>query len=78
MWYSIVFRRWGLIGAITFVAAQVTVLLAAALLVTWARGWTGVGHFFTSLTAAGLTGLLAALALALLVGGQATIRRATI
>jgi hypothetical protein len=78
MWYSIVFRRWGLIGTIAFVAAQVTVLLAAALLVTWARGWTGVGHFFTSLTAAGLTGLLAVLAVALLVGGQATIRRATI
>jgi hypothetical protein len=63
---------------LTFIAAQVTVLLAAALVVTWSHGWTGVGHFFTGLTAAGLTGLLAVLAVALLAGGRATIRRATV
>jgi hypothetical protein len=78
MWYGIVFRRWGLIGTIGFIAAQVTVLLAAALVVTGVHGWTGVGHFFTGLTAAGLTGLLAVLAVALLAGGQATIRRTAI
>ena len=78
MWYGTVYRRWGLIGTIAFIAAQVTVLLAATLLVTWAHGWTGVGHFFTGLTAAGLTGLLAVLAVAVLAGGQVTIRRATI
>lgn len=48
-----------------FVAAQVIVLLAAGSVVTWAHGWAGVGHFFTGLTAAGLTGLLAVLAVAL-------------
>jgi hypothetical protein len=37
-----------------------------------------VGHFFTTLTAAGLTGLLAVLAVALLAGGFATVRRATV
>jgi hypothetical protein len=78
MWTGTVYRRWGLTGTIAFIAAQVTVVLAATLLVTWAHGWTGVGHFFTGLTAAGLTGLLALLALALLAGGQVTIRRATI
>ena len=78
MWFGIVYRRWGLIGTIAFTAAQVTVLLAASLLVSWAHGWTGVHHFFTALTAAGLTGLLAVLALALLAGGQITLRRATI
>jgi hypothetical protein len=78
MWFGIVYRRWGLLGTIAFIAAQVTVGLAAVLAVTWAHGWTGVGHFFTGLTAAGLTGLLAVLAVALLAGGQATIRRATI
>jgi hypothetical protein len=78
MWFGIVYRRWSLIGTVAFVAAQVTVLAAALVLVTWAHGWTGVGHFFTGLTAAGLTGLLAALAVALLVGGHATIRRATV
>jgi hypothetical protein len=47
-------------------------------IITWAHGWTGVGHFFTGLTAVGLTGLLAVLAAALLAGGHATIRRAAI
>ena len=78
MWFGIVHRRWSLVGTIGFIAAQVTVLLAAGLGVTWAHGWASVGHFFTSLTAAGLTGLLAALAVALLAGGHATIRRATV
>jgi hypothetical protein len=78
MWFGIVQRRWSLVGLIVFIAAQVTVLLAASLVVTWAHGWAGVGHFFTSLTAVGLTGLLAALAVVLLAGGQATIRRATV
>jgi hypothetical protein len=78
MWFGIVYRRWSLIGTIAFIAAQITVLLGASLLVSWAHGWTSVHHFFTALTAAGLTGLLAVLALALLAGGQVTIRRATI
>jgi hypothetical protein len=78
MWFGIVYRRWSLVGTVAFIAAQVTVLLAASLVVTWAHGWTGVGHFFTGLTAAGLTGLLAVLAVALLAGGHATIRRAAV
>jgi hypothetical protein len=78
MWFGIVHRRWSLVGTIGFIAAQVAALLAAVLAVTWSHGWTGVGHFFTSLTAAGLTGLLAVLAVVLLAGGQATIRRATV
>ena len=78
MWFGIVYRRWGALGTIAFIAAQVTVLLGAVIIVTWAHGWTGVAHFFTGLTAAGLTGLLAVLAAALLAGGHATIRRATI
>ncbi len=78
MWFGIVYRRWGALGTIAFIAAQVTVVLGASIIVSWAHGWTGVGHFFTGLTAAGLTGLLAVLAVALLAGGHATIRRAAI
>ncbi|MGH3251408.1 MAG: hypothetical protein ACRDOI_35085 [Trebonia sp.] len=78
MWFGIVFRRWSMAGTLVFIAAQVTVLLAGGLVMTWAHGWAGVGHFFTGLTAAGLTGLLAVLAVALLAGGHATIRRATV
>jgi hypothetical protein len=77
MWFGIVYRRWNLPGTLAFTAAQVTVLLAAALLITWAHAWAGTGHFLTALSAAGLTGLLAALAAALLAGGYVTIHRAT-
>jgi hypothetical protein len=78
MWFGIVYRRWNLIGTMAFSAAQVAALVAAALIVTGAHAWPGVGHFFTGLTAAGLTGVLAALAAALFAGGRATIRRATV
>jgi hypothetical protein len=78
MWFGIVYRRWNLLGSVTFIASQAAVVLAAVVIVAGADAWSGVGHFFTGLTAAGLTGLLAALAVLLLAGGQATIRRATI
>jgi len=78
MWFGIVYRRWNLTGSAAFIAAQVTVVVAGVLVVAWADAWSGVGHFFTGLTAAGLTGLLAGLAVLLLAGGHATIRRATV
>ena len=78
MWFGIVYRRWNMTGMLTFVASQVTVLLVAALLITWSHTWSGTGHFFTSLSAAGLTGVLAALTAVLLAGGYATIRRVTV
>jgi hypothetical protein len=78
MWFGIVYRRWNLPGTLTLAATQVIVLLCAGLVITWSHAWTGTGHFFTTLSAAGLTGLLAALAAALLAGGYATIRRATV
>ena len=53
-------------------------MVAGVLIVAWADAWSGVGHFFTGLTAAGLTGLLAGLAALLLAGGHATIRRVTV
>jgi hypothetical protein len=78
MWYGIVYRRWGLVGTVTFVAAQVLVALAGSLAVTWTHAWSSLGGFFTSLTALGLTGVIAALAVVLLAGGHATVRRAAV
>jgi hypothetical protein len=78
MWFGIVYRRWNLTGATAFTIAQFAVVLVAVLLVAWAGAWSAVGHFFTGLTAAGLTGLLAGLAVLLLAGGHATIRRVTV
>jgi undecaprenyl pyrophosphate phosphatase UppP len=78
MWFGIVHRRWSLPGTVTFIAAQVSVLLAVGLLITWGHAWPGTGRFFSTLSAAGLTGLLAVLAATLLAGGYATVRRVTV
>jgi hypothetical protein len=77
-WCGLVHRRWGLVGVIAFAAGQVTVLLAAAVAATWTDAWSSVGHFFTTLSAIGLTGVLAALAVVLMAGGFTTLRRVTI
>lgn len=78
MWFGLVYRRWNLPGLVTFIAAQVTVLLAGALVATWANAWPGIGDFFTTLSAAGLTGVLAAMAAVLALGGFTTMRRVTV
>jgi hypothetical protein len=78
MWLGLVQRRWGLLGSLIFLAAQVTVAVAVVLLITWADGWPATGHFFSTLSAAGLTGLLAVLTAALFGGGYLSIRRVTI
>ncbi|MGH9129708.1 MAG: ABC transporter permease [Acidimicrobiales bacterium] len=78
MWYGLVFRRWNLVGLLSFEAAQVTVLLAGSLVATEAQAWGSIGNFFTTLSAPGLTGVLAVLTAALLVGGLSTMRRVTV
>ena len=76
MWFSIVYRRWRLFGTVTFVAAQVAVV--TLLLIGAHYYWWGVSNYLHALSAAGLTGLLAALAALLFAGGYATIRRVTV
>jgi hypothetical protein len=78
MWFGLVYRRWNLVGLTIFGAAQITVLLVAALAVTWTHAWHDVGHYFTTVSASGLTGLLAALTVVLLAGGFTAMRRLTI
>jgi hypothetical protein len=75
MWFGIVYRRWSLAGLLSFIAAQVLVLAVVLLGIGVTHAWHGVGHFFTTLTIEGLTGLLAAAAVALLAGGYGTVRR---
>jgi hypothetical protein len=70
MWYGIVNRRWGILGLIAFLVAQVPVALAYT--------WAGVGGHLASLSALDLTGVIAALTVVFLVGGHATIRRVTV
>jgi hypothetical protein len=78
MWYGLVYRRWGVVGLTTFVVAQMLVALAVVAVVTLTHHWAAFGHFFTAVHAPVLTGVLAALTVALGPGGFSTIRRAAI
>jgi hypothetical protein len=78
MWYGLVHRRWSGTGLVAFVVAQMLVALAVVAVVTLTHGWTAFGHFFTTVRAPALTGVLAALTIALGLGGFTTMRRTTI
>jgi len=52
--------------------------LAVVAVVTLTHHWTAFGHFFTTVQAPALTGVLAALTLALGLGGFTTMRRVTV
>jgi hypothetical protein len=80
MWHGIVQLRWGPLGTWVFIVAQVLVVVAVAIVAT-TEHW----HFLAKasgssagLTALGLTGVVAALAVVLLAGGRATIRQAAV
>jgi hypothetical protein len=78
MWFGLVYRRWNLLGLLAFIAALAIVPGVGVVITSQAHAWPAIGRFFTTLSAAGLTGLLAALAVALLAGGYATMRRVTV
>ncbi|WP_213455473.1 hypothetical protein [Rhizomonospora bruguierae] len=80
MWYGIGYNRWGLLGTLAFIAVQALVVVAGVVVVHFEHWhvWSAAGGSFAGLTALGLTGVIAALAVLLLVGGHATIRRATV
>jgi hypothetical protein len=80
MWYGIVRSRWGMLGTLAFIAVQALAVVAGVIVVTiehW-HFWSSAGGSFVGLTALGLTGVIAALAVLVLAGGQATIRRAAV
>ena len=70
MWYGIVNHRWGMLGLLAFIAVQVLVALACS--------WAGLSGHLARLSALDLTGVIAALTLVFLAGGQATIRHVTV
>jgi hypothetical protein len=78
MWYGLVYRRWSVVGMVSFVVAQMLVALAVVAVVTLTHDWTAFGHFFTAVRAPALTGVLAVVTIALGLGGFGTIRRAAI
>jgi hypothetical protein len=78
MWFGLVYRRWDLLGLLATIAALGIVLAAGVVITSHAHAWPAIGRFFTTVSAAGLTGLLAALAVVLLAAGYATMRRVTV
>jgi len=52
--------------------------LAGVVVASRVHAWPAIGRFFTTLSAAGLTGLLALITVGLLAGGYATMRRVTV
>jgi hypothetical protein len=73
--FGLAYCRWSPIGALAFGGAQVTLAGIAVLAVADARAWSAVARFFTSIGAAWLTGLLAALIVGLIAGSYVTMRR---
>jgi len=78
MWYGLVYRRWSLPGLVAFIAAQILVVLAVVVAISMADSWHALGDFFSTATASGLTGVLAAITVAMGVGGFTTLRKVTI
>ncbi len=78
MWYGLVVRRWSVPGLVAFIAAQILVALVVVVAVSMTHNWSAFGHFFTTISAIALTGVLAAVAAAMGLGGLSTIRRVTV
>lgn len=78
MWYGLVYRRWNVVGLAVFGGAQALVLLAVVILLSLTGSWPAVWNFFGTVTAIGFTGVLAAVAVLLGLGGLVTIRRVTV
>ena len=78
MWYGLMYRRWNLLGLLLFSAGQVVTAVAVVAMLALTNGWRAFGHFFTTVQAPALAGVLAALAIVLGLGGFSTIRRVTI
>jgi len=78
MWYGLVYRRWSLPGLVAFIAAQILVVLAVVVAISMTDSSHAFGDFFSTATASALTGVLAAITVAMGVGGFTTLRKVTI
>jgi hypothetical protein len=67
-----------MLGLLAFAVPLVIALVVGVVAISHAQAWPALGQFFTTLSTAGLTGLLAALAAVLVAGGYATMRHVTV
>jgi hypothetical protein len=78
MWVGLIYRRWGMLGLLSFAGVLGTASVVGVVAISNAKAWPSLGQFFTTISTAGLTGVLAALAIVLLAGGYATMRHVTV
>jgi hypothetical protein len=78
MWVGLIYRRWGMLGLLTFAVPVVAALVVGIVAISHAQAWQALGRFFITLSTAGFTGLLALLVAVLVAGGYATMRHVTV
>ncbi len=74
MWAGLIYRRWAVPGLLVMIAAMVVIGTAVALIITARQGWPSIGHFLSGADVYGVTGILAAVAALLGLGGLFTVR----
>jgi len=77
MWYGIIYRGWNRFGLVAFIVGQVVVIRVWIVIVDRAHNWSGAGFSFTP-SAVGLTAILGALAVVLLIGAFVLMRRVSV
>ncbi|MHA6803455.1 ABC transporter permease [Salinifilum ghardaiensis] len=75
MWWGLTYRRWRVLGAVCYLAAQLVLAAGFVVVVTWVGAWSAIGEFLAALSPLGLAGIAALLAAVFGAGGFATIRR---
>ena len=78
LWCGLIYRRFGLIGTVAFLAVWSILAVGAVLLVTWRQWWPAVGSYLSGLNVLAASGMLALAAVAIAGGGYLTIRRITV
>jgi hypothetical protein len=77
-YYGLIYRRWSRFGLVAFIIIQIAVIRGGIAVGSGAHPWTAFGHFFGTLTAIEMTGMLAAMLGILLIGGFALMRRVSV
>lgn len=78
LWCGLVYRRFGYVGMVAFLAALTLMVVIGAVLVTWVQAWPRVGRFLAELDIVAASLVVAVIAAAVGLGGFLTIRRISV
>jgi len=78
LWTGLVFRRFGLVGTVVFLAGFAVAAVVAAMAVTWRQAWPQVWRFLVDLNILDASLFAGLLAVLVSLGGYLTIRRITV